>query len=229
MNLPNIQGQTNQSGKFFFFAADTGYFNLYGKALAYSLRQHAPWAKVHVHIYNPSEEQLSWCEQHSVSYTYESVDVNYAEIKTYYACVRFIRIPEIFSNDAKIISFDCDVLARKHVPENIFDKDTVASRVTIRHKTGKSLASAIFFGPDDFRYRYSDRLKENFSKDNIYWFLDQVVLDEMLEAGEASPIGYEIWTSTKMNDKDIFWTAKGDRKESKSQYVELLNFYNSKV
>ncbi len=229
MNIPQIQGQTNQSGKFFFFAADNNYFNLYGKALAYSLKQHAPWAKVHVHIYNPTADQLTWCDQHSVSYTYESVDRDYKEIKTYYACVRFIRIPEIFSNDSRIISFDCDVLARKEIPENVFDRDTKSSRVTIRKKTGKSLASAIFFGPDDFRHRYANHLKENFAKDNVYWFLDQVVLDEMLSKGEADPIGYEIWTSTKMNNNDIFWTAKGDRKESKLQYVELLNFYNSKV
>lgn len=225
MILPNIQGQRELSGKYFFFAADKNYFDLYGKPLAMSLKIKAPWAKVHTHLYNPTPEQINWCESKSISYTYEQVDENYQEFKTYCACVRFIRIPEIFKDNSRVIAFDCDVIANKEIPENKFIEDTNISKVTVK-KNKRALASAITFGPDKFRHEYSNRLRSSFEKDNIYWFLDQDVLDEMIEKNLVQIMGFD-WTGTKMTDHQMIWTAKGERKNSKEQYVKLLEFYRS--
>jgi hypothetical protein len=106
MILPSLNIPARLTGNFFYFAADSKYFDLYGKALALSLLQHAPWAKVHVHLYNPTDKQLEWCSQKNISYTNELLDVDDKEFNTLCACIRFIRIPEIFDPAAKIISFD---------------------------------------------------------------------------------------------------------------------------
>ena len=163
MILPSLNVPSRLVGNFFYFAADSNYFDLYGKALALSLLQHAPWANVHVHLYNPTNEQLEWCSQKNVSYTDELIDINNKEFNTLCACIRFIRIPEIFDPSANIISFDCDVIANKTIPLTKFLEATDLSKITIR-KGGKSLASAISFGPDDFRNTYSTRLYESFKQ-----------------------------------------------------------------
>jgi hypothetical protein len=227
MILTSINVQSRLVGNFFYFAADSKYFDLYGKALALSLLQHAPWATVHVHLYNPAADQLEWCSQKNVSYTTELIDINDKEFNTLCACIRFIRIPEIFDPSAKIISFDCDVLVNKTIPLDKFLEATDNSKITIR-KGGKSLASAISFGSDDFRNRYSTRLKENFKEGNIYWFLDQDILDSMMIENPIPQLSSE-WTGTKMTPDRMIWTAKGSRKHENEQYVNLLNFYNSKA
>jgi hypothetical protein len=225
MILPNLSITQKLSGKFFYFAADTKYFELYGKALALSLLRHAPWANVHVHLYNPTIEQKNWCNTKNVSFTEEIIDLLNPEFKTLCACIRFIRITEIFDQSSKIISFDCDVIANNTISEEIFLQDTTASGITIR-KGGKSLASAISFGPDNFRNEYRKRLLNHFEKDEVYWFLDQDVLDAMMlerPLRQLSPA----WTSTKMTPDRMIWTAKGDRKDANVQYTDLLKYYNT--
>jgi hypothetical protein len=227
MILPSLNIPARLTGNFFYFAADSKYFDLYGKALALSLLQHAPWAKVHVHLYNPTDKQLEWCSQKNISYTNELLDVDDKEFNTLCACIRFIRIPEIFDPAAKIISFDCDVIANKTIPLIKFLEATNISKITIR-KGGKSLASAISFGDDDFRNTYSTRLQESFKQGNIYWFLDQDILDAMMIEKSIPRLSSE-WTGTKMTPERMIWTAKGSRKHENEQYVNLLNFYNSQV
>jgi len=227
MILRPLEVSPRLTGNFFYFAADSKYFDLYGKALALSLLQHAPWSKVHVHLYNPTNDQLDWCDQKTVSYSQELIDVNNKEFNTLCACIRFIRIPEIFEPSARIISFDCDVIANKLIPLAKFIEATDTSKITIR-KGGKSLASAISFGLDDFRNRYSGRLTESFKQNNIYWFLDQDILDSMMIEKPISKLSSE-WTGTKMTPDRMIWTAKGSRKHENEQYVNLLNFYNSQL
>ena len=82
MILPNLSITQKLSGKFFYFAADTKYFELYGKALALSLLRHAPWANVHVHLYNPTIEQKTWCEIRNISFSVEIIDVAAKEFNT---------------------------------------------------------------------------------------------------------------------------------------------------
>lgn len=225
MILPNLSLTSKAVGNYFYFAADSVYFDLYGQALALSLIKHAPWSNVHVHLYNPSDNQKLWCDRNNVKFTEEIINREDKEFNTLCACIRFIRIPEIFDPSARVISFDCDVIANNTIPLDVFLEATNSSKITIR-KGGKSLASAISFGPDNFRNNYRDQLLENFIKDNIYWFLDQDVLDRMMLENPIPQLS-SIWTSTKMTPDRMIWTAKGARKTENIQYVNLLNYYNS--
>lgn len=225
MILPTLYVTPRLIGNFFYFAADSNYFDLYGKALALSLIKHAPWANIHVHLYNSTPHQIEWCTNKRISVTEESIQIDHPEFRTLCACIRFIRVPEIFDASARIVSFDCDVIANNSIPRELFMKETEESGITIR-KGGKSLASSVAFGLDDFRNEYRQRLLDQFDKDNIYWFLDQDVLDHMKSENKIRPLSPS-WNSTKMTSDRMIWTAKGTLKTQKKQYIDLLTFYNS--
>lgn len=224
MILPKIEGHTNITYDGFYFAADSVYLDLYGKALVMSLKDHAPWSNIHVHIFNPSADQLAWCVSNNITYTYETVDTSIDELRTYYACVRFIRVPEIFNNTTRIISLDCDGIVIKTVTKEMFDADTVVSKVLWREKHQMSLASSVFYGPDTFRIKYANKLKTYFENDSFKWFLDQNIMDEMLKDQEVLATTNRNWGNSKIKKDTLIWTAKGDKKLNK-EFQDLLEKY----
>lgn len=222
MLLKNISGNTNLKGKFFYFAADNLYFNEYGKALISSLKKYAPWANIHCHLYNPKKLDLFWCNVNRVTTTYEKIDANRKEFKALCACIRFVRIPEIFNNRSKIISLDCDMIAIKNIPECDFDKDTDVSRTVIR-KSGYPIASSVSFGNDRARKIFSNRLRKEIENDNIYWYLDQHILETMVKEQIFQTMENK-WSNYNLNEEGFMWAAKGDRKFSKAYIKETSKF-----
>lgn len=223
MILEDLKIDKKLNGNFFFFAADNVYFDLYGKALALSLLKHAKWANIHIHFYNQTPEQEEWCKRKGVTFTNDIVDRNHPEFRTLCACIRFARIPEIFEDTARILSFDCDVIANNTIPIEKFLEDTNFSKVTLK-KGNRALASTVTFGNDSFRHEFRQRLLHHFSIDNIYWFLDQDLLDELIKENRLGTMFLE-WTGTKMTPSQMIWTAKGERKNSKPQYQALIDRY----
>jgi hypothetical protein len=225
MILPTISGDKNLVGNFFFFGCDLLYFNEYGKVLVNSLKFHAPWANIHCHIFNPTEDQIIWCKNKKISVSYEFVDPNIDEIKTYYACVRFIRIPEIFKDESRIISLDCDSIAISNLSEEKFIQDTNTTKVFWRSKGNHSLASTVLFGNDSVRHTYATKLKKYFEEDNYKWFLDQDVMDQMISNGEFGTTEDVYWGTTSLKKKKgAIWTGKGDKKFV-SEFQKLLKMY----
>jgi hypothetical protein len=110
--------------------------------------------------------------------------------------------------------------------EEKFLNDTEISRVNLK-KGNRALASTLAYGSDNFRNLYRGRLLEAFLKDNIYWFLDQDILDQLVSEQQVSTMFLE-WTGTKMSNDQMIWTAKGDRKHTKPQYMRLINQYLEK-
>lgn len=221
MIIDKIKGDTAKEGNFFYFAADSLYFNNYGKPLAKSLKFYAPWANVHVHLYNPNPEDLTWCCNNGISFTHEDVDTGIKELNTYYACMRFVRIPEIFTLNSRIISLDCDGVVVKPITYEKFIEDTNHSAVLWRAKQQQSLASSVLFGPDKFRYVLAEKIVEHFRNDTFKWFLDQEVMDEMIKRHEVKIIEFRDWGNPKIGKTTLIWTAKGEKKDS-SEFQELI-------
>lgn len=225
MILPDIYGNKSLQGKFFYFGCDTKYFEEYGKILANSLKIHAPWAVTHCHIFNPTSEQLDWCKAKGVSVSYEYIDPNIREANTYYACVRFIRIPEIFDASARIIALDCDSVAVEDLPEMQFTLDTSSTKVFWRTKGNKSLASTVLFGPDNTRTEYAEELKKSFADDSYKWFLDQDVMDKMISENRFGTTTDTTWgTTAPTKKKGLIWTGKGEKKLSQ-EFQNMLERY----
>lgn len=225
MQLPQIQGDTNIANNSFYFGCDTLYFEEYGKVLANSLKIHAPWANIHCHIFNPTAEQLDWCKTKGMTVSYEHIDTTIREPNTYYACVRFIRVPEIFQATTRVIALDCDSIAIANLPKDRFISDTETTKVFWRTKGNKSLASTVLFGPDEVRSVYANQLRTSFEDDSYKWFLDQDVMDQMISENAFGITTDTTWGTTAPTKKaGLIWTGKGDRKLSKD-FQDMLQRY----
>ncbi len=73
--IPELHGKMVETNTVVFTAADENYFNQYAKHLINSAKRHLNFP-IHIHLYNPSEESLKWCEDNNVSVSYEYFDVS---------------------------------------------------------------------------------------------------------------------------------------------------------
>lgn len=72
MNLPTLQGTCNHQNFFIYAACDRQYFDLFGVAFINSIRCNSD-TNIHIHLFNPSVEQIDYCQQARVSTTWEAV------------------------------------------------------------------------------------------------------------------------------------------------------------
>jgi hypothetical protein len=72
MNLPDMQGTCNHRDFFIYAACDLHYFDEFGPAFIRSIRAHTQ-TNIHIHIFNPRQDQLDFCQAENVSVTWEHV------------------------------------------------------------------------------------------------------------------------------------------------------------
>jgi hypothetical protein len=133
--------------------------------------------------------------------------------QTYYACMRFARLAEILKPGQRCLEIDVDGLVRAP-----FDSDlgTADFYLYEKPKDGTHLAGAILFngqpGSDVFLQAYGQAMRENIQRGDVYWFLDQVVLDHLVPQYRKGllPMSYIDWA---MRPESAIWSAKGKRKE----------------
>ena len=83
--MPPLHGKLDQSCFFIFAAADTVYFDTHARALIRSVRTNTPDIGCHIHIYNPRQDQIDFCNQPQVSCTYEYLDdAEFARVTSYW-------------------------------------------------------------------------------------------------------------------------------------------------
>jgi len=215
------------SKKGFYCPSDTGYFNTWTKLFIKSAKIHAPWAHIHVHIFDGTPEDQTWCLENNVTVTIETTPLEYSTNidtkKAFWVNTRFIRIPELFNDNTAIIAIDSDSLFKNALSEQQFDNDLQNSWVTVRGEEKSSLGSAVGFGPDIVRHIYREKLLEH--KNNLKWFLDQNVLDSMLKDKKIKEMDLRYSDFTSQPDS-IIWTGKGDRK-FKKRFAALADNYRN--
>ena len=255
MIIPPIEGTCTQNSPFVYAACDSEYFDEFGREFVNSIQQHTSLG-IHIHVFNPTQAQLEFCQSRSVGVTHESVpfewftavstdqltpkqlerthtamekgrDQSVAERlrKTYYACVRFIRLQEVFSGSTTVFAADIDAVVRCNIPELPNSKDFY-----IHHITGKKarfLAGGLWLNPTldsrNFLQDYAQQLRSSIERDYIYWGLDQDVLDPIMPKYNHGhlPIEYIDWD---MHPKSYVWTAKGPRKDLEIFKSEKLKY-----
>lgn len=263
MTLPLLQAQYPQSSYLIYAAADTIYFDRYAKPLIVSAERNTPDLGIHLHIYDPTKQQLQWCESRkNLTVSWESVDYKFLkhvaeqwntktnlsnqrqiEMKkksqtlpnrdflklvhnTYYACARFVRLNQILNTSSICLSMDVDGLIRKN-----FNMDLSAADIHLYEKPKDSshLAGALLFqshaGSRKFLQDYAAQLEKSLLEGDIYWFLDQVVLDQLVPRYHKGllPMSYIDWA---MKPDSAIWSAKGRRKEL-AIFTEELKKYQS--
>jgi len=263
MNLPPIQGSLKQTGFFFYAAADSAYFDRFGRPLINSIERNSEYG-IHVHLYDPTPDQLEFCALHPrVSVTWEmisndqfasamrfwsqhdlpepyhgrrnkmlglkqfsdSANLGSWIYKTYYACMRFVRLSEIVIKPQRFLEIDIDGLVRGKFPTKI--DDDRYDFYLYEKKKGGHLAGAILYTEKiralDFIQQLSDKIRKEIEQDNIYWFLDQHSLDAVIPNFRRGllPISYIDW---HMQPDSAIWSAKGKRKELEIFQRELAKY-----
>jgi hypothetical protein len=134
--------------------------------------------------------------------------------RTYFACARFIRLAQLVRPTSSFLAIDVDAIVRGPLPQlpNVYD-------FYMHHISGKKarfLAGGIYFTGTNNGYQflteYSNILKSNIEADNLYWGLDQDVLDPIVPCYRWAQLPSEL-IDWEMRDRGLIWTAKGTRKE----------------
>jgi hypothetical protein len=254
MIIPPSEGTCTQIGPFVYAACDSEYFDEFGREFVNSIQQHTSFG-IHIHVFNPTQAQLEFCQSRAVSVTHELVpfdwfsnistdqltpkqlerthtamekghDQSVAERlrKTYYACVRFVRLQEVFSGNTTVFAADIDAVVRCAIPE------LSTHDFYIHHITGKKarfLAGGLWLNPNTgtvkFLQEYADSLRSSIEQDYIYWGLDQDVLDPIVPKYQYGnlPMAYIDWN---MQPDSYVWTAKGKRKDLEIFKSEKLKY-----
>jgi len=72
MLLPTAHGSLQQTDYYIYTACDTEYFDNFGTILINSIRTNTNLG-IHVHLFNPTEQQIDFCIQKGASVTYEHI------------------------------------------------------------------------------------------------------------------------------------------------------------
>lgn len=146
--------------------------------------------------------------------------------RTYYACTRFIRLNQLLSTTSRCLSIDVDGIVRKPF-SLVLPNDKNVDLFLYEKKFNEHLAGAILFNKNSkpFLNHYASVIQSCIENNDIYWFLDQIVLDQVVQQYNKGvlPLHYIDW---EMNDSSAIWTAKGKRKEL-SIFKAEQNKYNS--
>lgn len=70
MIIPQMQGKLNQNDFFIYGACDKDYFDEFGTILINSIKQNSK-QNIHLHLFNPRDDQIKFCQDKEVSITYE--------------------------------------------------------------------------------------------------------------------------------------------------------------
>jgi hypothetical protein len=227
----NIENKIDKHG--FMLACDTVYFNNWAKILFFSIKKHAPWAHIHFHIFDPSQQDLDWVSKQLCTYTHEFTPADYSQDHDskvfYWSAARYMRFVEIYKDSTKAIDLDVDSIMIKALPQAVFEKDLEKSWVpTATKRDTLSLCSAMGFGLDNARYIIRDKLKHIYDTDRLTWALDQRLCDEMLAAGQLQQMDLKYTHYKFGKGYPYIWTGKGDRvgKElfvnAAKEYLHLL-------
>ena len=184
MMLPPLEGKLDQKDFFIYAAADSAYFDRFGRGLINSVNRNTNYG-VHVHLYNPTTKQLEFCHNApnvSVSWEHflpgqfdsaiahwsrndlpepqasrkkkmlgmkqidDNQDVPKWVIKTYYACMRFVRLNELVDQPRRLLEIDIDGVVRSPFP-TFFD-DTMDF-----HLYQKDYSEVLLIELDHLKYR----------------------------------------------------------------------------
>jgi hypothetical protein len=147
--------------------------------------------------------------------------------RTYFASARFIRLAQLISPNNCVFAIDIDAVVRSEIPRLSADKDFYIHHIA--GKRARFLAGGIYLPGSiqgfNFLTEYATALKENSVNDELYWGIDQDVLDNIVPKYnfENLPLSYIDW---EMNPNSYIWTAKGKRKELEI-FINEQKKYNS--
>jgi tetratricopeptide (TPR) repeat protein len=227
-----------------FVAADNAYFWRHALVLLGSLGRRSPRANCHVHVINPDDYVAKAVEiirkrlpDLRLSYSYEHVDLegrSKHHVRTYYASVRFVRLAEVFAKTpASYLCLDVDCIVRNDIAA-MAPGANVGLRMRYDERPHLGVAAgAMMLRPTEeathFIERVSSLIRPVLEAGEAVWFLDQIVLSQVMRElgggpGGISQIGmtYIDWF---FHDNSVIWTGKGKRKSEDNRFTDEVSQY----
>lgn len=255
MIISPLQGTCTLTDPFVYAACDNEYFDEFGRTFIKSIQKHTQFGThVHLFNPTQSQLDFCYDHNVSITYENVPLEM-FVEVptnrlnpvqlerthtamkkgndqtiterlrKTYYACVRFIRLQEVFRQNTTVFAADIDAIIRRNIPALANSYDFYVHQIT--GKKARFLAGGLWLNPtagtSNFLQDYATKLKTSIEQDCIYWSLDQDVLDPIMPKYNHGhlPISYIDWN---MRDDSYVWTAKGKRKELEIFKNELRKY-----
>lgn len=180
------------------FSGDDRYWQAFGPGILRSMARHAPNIPVHVHLVDPSPGTLEALLEVSregplrLGFSHETLSaqsraslVAVNQLRTYFACARFLALPEILTRyDCPLFVLDMDMrlrrpLRRLHALLEGADAATITDPG--RNPWHRAAAGMVWVAPTAHGRTYADfvarYIRAQFTRRSAYWTVDQVVLD----------------------------------------------------
>lgn len=242
MILPHVHGQNTQREFHLYAACDSAYFDQFAPALINSVLSNTDQG-LHLHLFNPRDDQIKLCQQPRISATWESIDPKQLDrcTKNWNTLTEDQQKRTLTSmtkgGDRDISErmlrtyYACARFIRLHeqLHTTVFaiDVDAVVRKPIpklsesdfylhrIYGKKARCLAGGLYLnvGAKNFLTAYSIALKNQLEKDYLYWGVDQDLLDHVVPQYDHAQLPSEL-IDWEMRDSGIIWTAKGTRKDT---------------
>ena len=256
IRLPAIEGQIPARADtplLFFAAADSRYFDKYGRSFIGSLLAHQSALGVHMHLFNPEPEQLDYLQRLAggdtglrLSYTWEQVDLRplpKPRQGRYYYSMRFVRMAQVmYQSGADCLCLDIDTLLVRPVTElvTVLKECDIAFYPRFRRFgiDTKLLAGTLFVRqaplPLQLLTNIADKISRFISGGQVLNKLDQIVIyDEFKRFIKHKPgLRFkpldETVIDTRFTATGIVWYPKGQSKND-ALYDEKRRQYSARL
>lgn len=247
-NLPTLQGNKPTGKYIIYVSCDDIYYTQYVVPLLRSIILQVDFISVHVHVVT-YKDIPEFIDDPRITFSWETIDCEFIENiklnntyldaknilettdpyqikeKVYFSCARFLRSPDLFTDDQYVLQIDADSILNKPFTKEDFIELTETTRGMRKPKDPtKIMAGCVSFGRGqlgiNFRNKIFNLLIEEFDR-GVYWFIDQICLRKAFENIDFITIDQR-WCSWGIKQKDIFSTAKG-KKKNKSRYTDKVD------
>lgn len=218
-------------------SSDSGYFSKYTKNLVLSLKGTEDIQTIHIHLINPTEEDLIWIDQNCCADTIVSTEkspeayTNTPDTPAYMASIRFIRTAYFihkFKADYLIVDVDSILNSKRHLKHFYENADKVALYYVNNSPIWDKISAPFVYIPHTeagiaFINRcasYLDVTFHNTSKSRGFWYIDQLALmGSYLQAqNDVNLIEANLLSDINCGQNSIFWTLSNHR--PKPEYRE---------
>jgi len=222
-----------------FSACDSEYFMEFGIAFINSSLFYGH--STHIHIVNPTQQVQEIIEKLKIDYdlftfSHHSMDfkeMNEKEIKTYYACMRFLVIPSLFKVDTniKIMVLDVDTIIKKTL---MFPSQDIGLFLREHNEelSFKVAAGIIYitYKNIDFINTVNQIILHYQNTNSMQWYIDQIALylaykDKINK--EDVYVFTQDYCSWDNNDKAYIWTAKGVKKYKDKLFLKEKEYFEN--
>ncbi len=214
-----------------FASCDAEYFLQHAPAFCSSCSENG--FDVHLHIINANDRvfyllyDISKKCKTRVTFTRSVIDTSKfteEQERAYYACSRFLVLPEILKVAKKVLTLDIDCLVMK--PFTFPQQNSGYFPRDYEHQPELKVAAGALYLTES-AIGICHRIIEELNYLELRWFADQIAISRAF-ADDVSSFRFDNkFMDWEFSDNSCIWTGKGDRKYNNEKYLEKKNYYNA--